>query len=646
MKPTILCLAALAIASPLLAQTTTPAAAGGAGYFRQYDKNGDGKVTTDELPNKKVFDRFDADKDGSITAKEYEQVLRGTRPRPTAPSPPPAQQSPAAGVTNTWFRLHRTIALDKCQAAAVFDLDGDGTQDIVMAGSTQYHLLRNRPGDDGPNFETATFTVPNPTGGGRLPPEDIKALSSHDYNLDGRLDLYLCSVLAPDRLKLPPAQVLINQGSGAFKVADIGINSTGSIRSVLSSDYDGDGYFDTFHVCSPYVEEISCQFHAGTKRWDRHGPDIIREIIPDSPHFWLDEHGIANKGFKGAIVRDVDGDGRTDILLGAVADVGATVRHKQRGWLRGIFVLRNVSTPGKIRFEDVSNTAIERAYSDGSRYPQMHVYTVIAADIDRDGDLDLFVTGTRAGWADRALEDKTPIMRLLRNDSTPGRIKFADITKEAGLDFMNDDRVFEVYPRNTLATSPNLAAAAALDVENDGHVDVFNVVRATGFREGPHASFLWKNDGQGRFQLVRGDVNGVSRVARDLSYGDLDDDGRVDLVLVDGSAGGGQNTDQNYVYLNSIRNSNHWVKINVTWPENPFGLESKVTVFKHGTRNILGYDEVRTDFCYRSRRSPTLHFGLGPETAVDVRVKTRSGGERVFQNLQADQLHTLRITLR
>ncbi len=526
----------------------------------------------------------------------------------------------------------------------MFDLNGDGAQDIVMAGRTQYHCLCNRRSNDGPVFEVATFTVPNANGGKRLPPEDIKALSLHDYNHDGRLDLYLCSVLQPDRLKLPPAHVMLNQGGGAFQVADIGINSIGSIRSVLSSDFDGDGYFDTFHACSPYVVDESCQFHAGTKRWDRYGPDIISEILPGSPRFWLTAQGLADKGFKGSIIRDLDGDGRTDILLGAVADAGPTVRHKQIGWLRGIFVLQNVSKPGEFRFEDVSNTAIENAYCDGSRFPQMHVYAVIAADIDRDGDLDLFVTGTRAGWADRALEDKTPIVCLFRNDSTPGRIRFAEITREAGLDFMNDDRVFEVYPRNTLSTSPNLAAAAALDVDNDGHVDVFNVVRATGFREGPHASFLWKNDGQGHFQLVRGDVSGISRVARDLSYGDLDDDGRVDLVLVDGSAGGGQNTDQNSIYLNSIRNSNHWIKINVTWPENPFGLESKVTVFKHGTRNILGYDEVRTDFCYRSRKSPTLHFGLGPETAVDVRVTTCSGVERLFENLSADHSHTLSMS--
>jgi hypothetical protein len=38
--------------------------------------------------------------------------------------------------------------------------------------------------------------------------------------------------------------------------------------------------------------------------------------------------------------------------------------------------------------------------------------------------------------------------------------------------------------------------------------------------------------------------------------------------------------------------SKHWVKSDVTWPENSFGIESKVTVFKACADEILGYDEV------------------------------------------------------
>jgi mono/diheme cytochrome c family protein len=44
------------------------------GVFQRYDKNSDGKVTSEELPYARIFARFDANKDGSITLEEYSAV--------------------------------------------------------------------------------------------------------------------------------------------------------------------------------------------------------------------------------------------------------------------------------------------------------------------------------------------------------------------------------------------------------------------------------------------------------------------------------------------------------------------------------------------------------------------------------------------
>ena len=49
------------------------------GVFRKFDKNSDGKVTTDELPYPRVFSRFDTNQDGSITVDEYRAVNDKTR---------------------------------------------------------------------------------------------------------------------------------------------------------------------------------------------------------------------------------------------------------------------------------------------------------------------------------------------------------------------------------------------------------------------------------------------------------------------------------------------------------------------------------------------------------------------------------------
>jgi hypothetical protein len=68
-----------------------------------------------------------------------------------------------------------------------------------------------------------------------------------------------------------------------------------------------------------------------------------------------------------------------------------------------------------------------------------------------------------------------------------------------------------------------------------------------------------------------------------------------------------------------------------------------VTLFVTGTQTILGFDEVRTDFCYRSKKSPTLHFGLGSVESVDVQVTTRAGQTQKFKGLPADKTHVLHI---
>src|SRR6187200_3294821 len=60
--------------------------------FHRADKNGDGKVTKDELPNEETFAKFDLNNDGIITLEEGRQVLDKIVPSaeaaPTETSPP------------------------------------------------------------------------------------------------------------------------------------------------------------------------------------------------------------------------------------------------------------------------------------------------------------------------------------------------------------------------------------------------------------------------------------------------------------------------------------------------------------------------------------------------------------------------------
>ncbi|MFM9147756.1 MAG: EF-hand domain-containing protein, partial [Verrucomicrobiota bacterium] len=64
------------------------AAQSGDGVFERYDRDGNGKVTPDELKIKQAFARYDLDKDGAITPEEYAKVSRtGLTPSPATSQP-------------------------------------------------------------------------------------------------------------------------------------------------------------------------------------------------------------------------------------------------------------------------------------------------------------------------------------------------------------------------------------------------------------------------------------------------------------------------------------------------------------------------------------------------------------------------------
>jgi hypothetical protein len=644
--------------------------------FRQLDRNHDGRLSRDELRQTPNIMRADNNGDEAVTLEEAREHFRG-RNRP--PQPERTPNNTTAGI----FRLQQHIPMRSGPlAVGVLDANTDGWPDLVLPCgrvSGQFLGALNRPDDDrGRAFEVQTLRMSDdPADNAKS--RATKGLGLHDFNNDGRMDIYLANrngggpslgpdgeVRQPRRLSSSINSVQISGGDGNFTTQDLGINSRGSeVRSVVFADFDGDGNIDSFHVVSPYYgpgwggSPIGNELHPGTERWNRFGPDIIRKVLPE-PSFWQDKHGRAIKMFKATLVRDFDGDGLPDIVTGAYADIwGGSMRRNQTPedakldldddgipdttwpgyWDRGLFLLRNVSTPGEIRFQDVSNAAIERAYSDGTKYPQMHVYSIVAADIDRDADLDLLVTGPRNVSAHRSVEDRTPTVRLLRNDSVTSRLKFTDITKESGLAFLNAERVTGYRLRRGV---PNLAAGVPLDYDNDGHVDFVFVDRQDGAGGMSTALRPWvfHNTGSGHLDLVSPDMHGLVGHFNDLSASDFDNDGRVDLVFVNGDPRDGGKA---AVFRNAVENSSHWVKLRITWPENRFGLESKVTVFKAGTQEILGYDEVRTDFCYRSKRSSTLHFGLGSVDRIDVEVVTRDGREKRFEGVTVDELHTLEI---
>lgn len=594
------------------------------------------------------------------------------------------------------------------EAVAVFDVDGDGTQDFVTAdGRSFLQVALVRRGADGELiFEESTQSV-GVVGDGRR--NAAKALGLHDFDHDGHLDVYapnsgqggiqaddprdLANIAEPGNLVDKGTYLdaghryLINNVDGTFTDTGLGEAGDGTTRSALFADFDGDGNTDAYLSQGSY---FGIWWGGSSKpnmllpgRDDgTFGADMLSQaVVNDDGTLFRDEFGRSNKDFKGATVRDFDGDGRPDIIAGAYADVWDNVMAPtqpalpegneidldldgdpdggyQGTWARGILVLRNVSEPGSIRFEDVSNDAIENAFGTTDQAP---TYVAIPADIDGDADFDLLASGPRNFTAHGSLEHQTPRIRVYRNDSNPGQLDFADVTDESGLDYLNhDDQLPEPYTDavrlpgvmsdgTDLILTPLWSAGAALDIDNDTDLDWVAVDRQfiPNDPETGQEFVMWVflNDGSGHFEAADAATHGLAHTARDFSYGDLNGDGRLDLVVANGSGGGQEVADTNYVYLNTIDSPNHYAFVAVDdGPGNPLGIGTTVTITAPGTDTVIGHDEVRTDFAYRSRRDTSLHFGLGDLEHFDVTVRTRDGETRTFTNLPADQTQTLDLT--
>jgi enediyne biosynthesis protein E4 len=409
--------------------------------------------------------------------------------------------------------------------AALFDYDGDGDLDLFLP---QGGML---PSDRAVGAGRA------PSGGGRLLRNDLvpladgklaarfvdvtarSGLATHgygvaaavgDYDNDGAPDLFVGNIGADELWR--------NRGDGTFEeAAPPALAKPGWTSGASFTDLDGDGDLDLYVV--EYVDPVAdVHCFAESSRPDYCGPAAYR-ALPDrllrndggSPTTWTDVSSAAGitappgPGL-GVVASDADGDGRADLF---VANDG-----------QPNFLWRN---QGGLRFADEGLLAGVALSREGLARAGMGVD---AADVDGDGDEDLFVTNLSG-------EGDTLYVNL-------GDALFEDRTAESGL-------AAPSRPWTGFGT-------AFLDADLDGWLDLVAVNGAVRLVHGSAAAAggarpetqlaqpaqLYHNLGGGRFALAptaeAGDALAVSRVARGLALGDVDEDGDTDLLIATNDA--------------------------------------------------------------------------------------------------------------
>jgi hypothetical protein len=138
------------------------------------------------------------------------------------------------------------------------------------------------------------------------------------------------------------------------------------------------------------------------------------------------------------------------------------------------------------------------------------------------------------------------------------------------------------------------------------------------------------------------DVSGIggpafarTEIGRGAAFGDIDNDGDVDVVFTN-------NGGPVRLLLNQVGNKSHWLQVRVDQrPGNRFGIGAWVSVERRGQPTL--WRRVRTDGSYLSASDVRLHYGLGASTAIDaVTVQWPDGTRERFTGITADRLVTLR----
>ena len=398
-------------------------------------------------------------------------------------------------------------------------------------------------------------------------------VTAADFNNDGWVDLYITN--------FGHNQMWRNNGDGTFTdvTAESGTDVPGWSICASFVDYDRDGWLDLFvanYIDFRFTNLTKCFAPSGMVDYCsplEYSPlpnRLFRNRRDGTFEDVTIRSGIGNEyyGAMGAVCADFDGDGWPDIF------VSDDYRPNQL-WIN--------QRDGTFKNDAlIAGCALDR---NGNAQSSMGVD---AGDLLGHGFEDLIVPTIAGQHAD-----------LYSND---GKGSFDDMSYQSGI---------------ALATRRYTGfSAGMLDYDNDGWLDLFIVNGAVRIieeqaRKGslyPYAesNLLLHNNGKGRFEDASSNAGSAfSRleVGRGAAFGDIDNDGGIDVVVLN-------NSGPARLLMNNVGHRKPWIGFRMVGDKyHRDMLGTRVAVFRRDARTL--WRRVHTDGSYCSSSDPRVLFGLG-----------------------------------
>ncbi|MCW9706503.1 VCBS repeat-containing protein [Fodinibius salsisoli] len=525
---------------------------------------------------------------------------------------------------------------------SIGDINNDGLSDIYFTGNMKPNKLYINQG----NFEFRDITGQAGVAGAG---DWTSGTTMADVNGDGLLDIYVCNINYLSQQGRN--ELFINNGDGTFteKAKQYGLDFQGYAKQAAFFDYDNDGDLDVYllnhavHSNRSYGDVDQRKINdprAGDRLYRNEGERFTNVTAEAGIYNSITGYGLA------VATSDLNNDGCTDIYI-------------SNDFHENDYLYRN-------NCDGTFTEVLEKSMGHTSRASMGND----AADFNNDGWIDLFVAdmlphtekGRKTAISSETYKVYTiqrqfgyhpqlvqNTLQINRGTDSTGQLTFSEIAQYAGVNAtdwswatlfldMNNDGFKDLYVTNGIYRRPNnldyllyiRRDSTQQGLGRQSTASDLSALQKMPHTKVPNAGFI--NNGDYTFSYKSDDLGmGSPTYSNGAAYGDLDNDGDLDLVTnnVNGKATIQRN-------LTREGDEGNYIQISLQGDSlNTHAIGSKIMIYDSST--VQKY-ELFTTRGFLSSVEPRITAGVGQSKNIDsLQVMWPDGSKQIRYNITANQ---------